>query len=69
MSAFLKGLDTLPPSLLRDSLTVNGGPLVSGGAPVNPATAGYSLTLGGDIFYSAGQNNVCAARHRRRLRH
>jgi len=42
------------------SLTVNGGPLVTGGAPVNPATAGYQLTLMGDIFYSSGQSNVCA---------
>jgi Tfp pilus assembly protein PilO len=61
MSAFLKGLDSFPRLFSVTSLAVNGGALVTGGAPVNPATAGYTLTLGGDIFYSAGQNNVCAA--------
>jgi hypothetical protein len=61
MSAFLKGLDSFPRLFSVTSLAVNGGALVTGGAPVNPATAGYTLTLGGDIFYSAGQSNVCAA--------
>jgi hypothetical protein len=61
MSAFLHGLDTFPRLFSVSSLTVNGGPLVSGGAAVNPATTGYQLALQGDIFYSSGQNNVCAA--------
>lgn len=60
MSAFLSGLDTFPRLFSVTNLTVNGGALVTGGAPVNPATAGYQLTLVGDIFYSAGQNDVCA---------
>jgi len=60
MSAFLHGLDTFPRLFSVTTLTVNGGSLVSGGAPVNPATTGYQLTLQGDIFYSSGQNNVCA---------
>jgi len=60
MSAFLHGLDTFPRLFSVTSLAVNGGPLVSGGAAINPATAGYQITLEGDIFYSSGQNNVCA---------
>jgi len=60
MSAFLRGLDTFPRLFSVTTLTVNGGALVSGGAPVNPAATGYQLSLAGDIFYSAGQNNVCA---------
>ncbi len=60
MSAFLQGLDTFPRLFSVTSLAVNGGALVAGGAPVNPATTGYELTLAGDIFYSAGQTNVCA---------
>ena len=60
MSAFLHGLDTFPRLFSVTALTVNGGPLVSGGSAINPATAGYQITLQGDIFYSSGQNNVCA---------
>jgi len=59
MSAFLRGLDTFPRLFSVTSLTVNGGSLVSGGAAINPAATGYQLSLAGDIFYSAGQNNVC----------
>lgn len=59
MSAFLQGLDTFPRLFSVTSLTVNGGPVVSGGAAVNPATGGYTLDLSGNIFYSSGQNNVC----------
>ncbi len=61
MSAFLQGLVTFPRLFSVTSLAVNGGALVTGGAPVNPATAGYQLTLQGDIFYSTGQSDVCAA--------
>ena len=31
------------------------------GAAINPATAGYTLDLTGNIYYSSGQQNVCAA--------
>ena len=61
MSAFLQGLVTFPRLFSVTSLAVNGGALVTGGAPVNPATTGYQLTLEGDIFYSTGQSDVCAA--------
>ena len=42
-------------------MTITGGTVAAGGGTVNPATGGYSLTLDGDIFYSAGQADVCSA--------
>jgi Tfp pilus assembly protein PilO len=59
MSAFLRGLDSFPRLFSVTSISINGGPVVQGGAAVNPATAGYSLNLTGNIFYSVGQTNVC----------
>jgi Tfp pilus assembly protein PilO len=61
MSAFLRGLDTFPRLFTVTSITVNGGAIATGGAAINPATAGYTLQLTGNIYYSAGQQNVCAA--------
>lgn len=61
MSAFLKGLDTFPRLFTVTAITINGGAVATGGAAVNPATTGYTLNLTGNIYYSAGQQNVCAA--------
>jgi Tfp pilus assembly protein PilO len=61
MSAFLKGLDTFPRLFTITAITINGGPVATGGAAINPATAGYTVNLTGNIFYSSGQQNVCAA--------
>ena len=60
MSAFLHGLGSFPGFFTVNSISVNGGPVVVGGSAINAATAGYTLTLGGSIFYSTGQSNVCA---------
>jgi Tfp pilus assembly protein PilO len=60
MTEFLNGLDTFPRLFTVTSLTVAGGPIVSGGQTLSPATAGYTLTMIGDIYYSTGQRNVCA---------
>jgi Tfp pilus assembly protein PilO len=61
MSAFLQGLDRFPRLFTVTNLSVSGGPIAVGGAAIAPSTAGYSLTLGGNVFYSTGQANVCAA--------
>jgi Tfp pilus assembly protein PilO len=61
MSAFLKGLDTFPRLFTVSNITVNGGPVATGGTTINPATSGYTLSLTGNIYYSSGQENVCAA--------
>jgi Tfp pilus assembly protein PilO len=61
MSAFLQGLDSFPRLLTVTSVSVAGGPVASGGQAVAPSTAGYTLTLSGDIFYSTGQKNVCTS--------
>jgi Tfp pilus assembly protein PilO len=61
MMSFLQGLDTFPRLFTVTSIQVTGGSVVSGGQPVAPATAGYSLTMSGDIYYSSGQKDVCAA--------
>ena len=60
MMSFLQGLDSFPRLFTVTTIAVNGGSVVSGGQAVAPSTAGYSLTLSGDIFYSSGQQNVCA---------
>jgi len=61
MTTFLKGLDTFPRLFTVTAITINGGPVATGGATINPATTGYTLDLTGNIYYSAGQQNVCAA--------
>jgi Tfp pilus assembly protein PilO len=61
MTAFLKGLETFPRLFSVSTITVNGGPVAVGGSAVNPSQGGYNLTLGGNIFYSAGQADVCSA--------
>jgi Tfp pilus assembly protein PilO len=60
MTSFLAGLDSFPRLFTVTSIGVTGGPVVTGGQAVAPATAGYSLNLSGDIYYSTGQRNVCA---------
>jgi len=61
MTAFLKGLDTFPRLFTVTSITIAGGSVATGGTTINPATAGYTLDLSGNIYYSAGQQNVCGA--------
>jgi Tfp pilus assembly protein PilO len=61
MTAFLNGLDTFPRLFTITNITFNGGPVATGGAVINPATAGYTLALTGNIYYSSGQQNVCDA--------
>jgi Tfp pilus assembly protein PilO len=60
MTSFLTGLDTFPRLFTVTSIGVAGGSIVSGGQAVPPSTAGYTLTMSGNIFYSSGQKNVCA---------
>jgi hypothetical protein len=60
MSAFLQGLDRFPRLFTVTTIAVSGGPVALGGAAIAPTTTGYSLTLGGNVFYSTGQSNVCA---------
>jgi Tfp pilus assembly protein PilO len=59
MTQFLAGLDSFPRLFTVTSITVAGGPVVTGGQVVAPTTAGYTLTMSGAIFYSTGQKNVC----------
>jgi Tfp pilus assembly protein PilO len=61
MSSFLKGLDTFPRLFTVTNITINGGAVATGGTTINPSTAGYTLDLSGNIYYSSGQQNVCAA--------
>ena len=60
MSAFLQGLDRFPRLFTVSTIAVSGGPVALGGAAVAPTTSGYNLTLGGSVFYSTGQSNVCS---------
>jgi Tfp pilus assembly protein PilO len=59
MSSFISGLDTFPRLFTVTAITVTGGDVAAGGRAVSPATAGYNLTLTGDIFYSTGEKNAC----------
>lgn len=59
MTAFIKGLDSFPRLFTVTTINVTGGPIATAGGAVNPATAGYSLSLTGDIYYSLGRQNVC----------
>ncbi len=58
MTAFLKGLDSFPRLFTVTNISVNGGPVATGGAAINPGTSGYTLQLTGNIYYSSGQQNV-----------
>jgi Tfp pilus assembly protein PilO len=59
MTSFLTGLDSFPRLFTVSSVGITGGSVVTGGQAVAPSTAGYSLQLTGDIYYSSGQKNVC----------
>jgi Tfp pilus assembly protein PilO len=61
MTSFLTGLDSFPRLFTVTSISVAGGSIVSGGQPVPPSTAGYTLTMSGNIYYSTGQKNVCVS--------
>jgi len=61
MTQFLNGLDSFPRLFTVTTITVAGGNVVTGGQVVAPTTAGYTLTMSGDIFYSTGQKNVCVS--------
>ena len=60
MTSFLQGLDTFPRLFTVTTISVTGGAIASGGQALSPGTAGYTLTMSGDIFYSSGQKDVCA---------
>jgi len=61
MSSFIKGLTSFPRLFTVSNLSINGGPVVTGGSGVSASTPNYTLNLQGDIYYSAGQSNVCQA--------
>lgn len=61
MSAFIKGLDSFPRLFTVTTMNVSGGPIAAAGGGVNPGTAGYALTMTGDVYYSLGRQNVCQA--------
>jgi Tfp pilus assembly protein PilO len=60
MTSFVTGLDSFPRLFTVTQIAVSGGSVVTGGQTVAPSTAGYTLNLNGNIFYSTGQKNVCA---------
>jgi Tfp pilus assembly protein PilO len=60
MTSFLQGLDTFPRLFTVTTISVTGGAIASGGQALAPGTAGYTLTMSGNIFYSTGQKDVCA---------
>ena len=66
MTAFLHGLDSFPRLFTVGQISVNGGPVATGGQAIPATTGGYNLTLAGNIYYSTGQSNVCAGDRRRR---
>ena len=59
MTAFLSGLETFPRLFTVSAINVTGGPVATGGSA--PSGGNYSLNLTGDIYYSAGQADVCAS--------
>jgi Tfp pilus assembly protein PilO len=61
MTSFLQGLDTFPRLFTVTAISVTGGNVATGGQAVDPSTAGYSLTMTGNIYYGTGQEDVCAA--------
>jgi Tfp pilus assembly protein PilO len=61
MISFLQGLNTFPRIFTVTTISVTGGAVASGGQAVSPATAGYTLDMSGNIFYSSGEKNVCAS--------
>jgi Tfp pilus assembly protein PilO len=61
MTAFLQGLDTFPRLFTVTGIEITGGDVASGGQTLSPSTAGYSLNLTGDIYYSTGQKNPCTS--------
>jgi Tfp pilus assembly protein PilO len=61
MTSFLSGLDSFPRLFTVTTITVSGGSVVTGGQTVSPSAGGYSLALTGNIFFSTGQKDVCAA--------
>jgi Tfp pilus assembly protein PilO len=61
MTSFLTGLDSFPRLFTVSQVSITGGSVVTGGQAVAPATAGYSLDLSGDVFYSTGQKDVCTS--------
>ena len=60
MNSFIHGLDQFPRLFTVSTITIAGGPAAQGGGPVDPGTPSYTLTLGGDIYYSLGRQDVCS---------
>ncbi len=59
MATFIKGLDSFPRLFTVTQISVAGGPIAAGGGAIDPATAGYNLSLTGAIYYSTSRQNVC----------
>ena len=60
MTAFINGLTSFPRLFTVSNISITGGPAAAGGAPVDPNAGPYTLTLGGDIYYSVGREDVCS---------
>jgi type IV pilus assembly protein PilO len=59
MRSFVSGLDSFPRLFSVSTITMEGGP-VSGQGISASSPGPYSLNLDGDIYYTTGQQNVCA---------
>ena len=60
MTAFLQGLDSFPRLFTITTISVAGGPIAIGGSQVPAGTGGYNLQMTGNVYYSAGQTDVCS---------
>jgi len=60
MTAFLHGMDQFPRLFTVSTITISGGSAAQGGGAIDPGTANYTLTLGGNIYYSVGRTDVCS---------
>lgn len=58
-AAFIKGLDSFPRLFTVTQMSVTGGLIAAGGGAIDPATAGYNLTLTGAIYYTTNRQDVC----------
>jgi len=60
MNAFIHGLDKFPRLFTVSTISISGGAAAQGGSAIDPNTPNYTLTLGGDIYYSLGRQDVCS---------
>lgn len=62
MTSFIQGLNSLPRLFTVASISITGGPVVTGAGQVPASGSGsYSLSLTGNIYYAASQQNVCGS--------